>query len=385
MKKQKKKLRIGIDCRTLLSPEKGEKAGVGHYTYYLLKYLLRQDRVNDYVLFVDWRVPQLSLFRKKNIRVVQFPFSEYKKYLPYAYSQFLVAATIAKEKLDAYHSPANVIPLHYKGKSVLTVHDLAIYEHPAWFPSGQDFSTKVLVPKSIARAEKIIAVSESTKKSIIKRFHVPEKKIQVIYEAFEGEPKVSKRAREWVRKKYSIHDKFFFYIGTLEPRKNLEAVVSVFDDLLRKDYKKYKNWQFIIAGAKGWKYEKLFEAIRKAKNGHIRHIGYVPHKEKMALLAAADFFVFPSLWEGFGLPVLEAMGLGTPVLTSKVSSLPEISGKAALLVDPAKISSVKKGLVQMLQNPALRRSLGKKGKAQSRRFSWARTAKETIKIYESVA
>lgn len=377
-------MRIGIDCRTILSPERGEKAGVGHYTYYLVKHLLQLDRKNQYVLFFDWRYPDPREFIRKNVKTVHFPFSQYKKYLPFAYSHLLIAATLAREKLDVYHSPANVIPLNYKGKSVLTVHDLAIYEHPSWFPNHQSFATKVLVPQSIKKANKIIAVSHSTKESIIKLFHISPQKISVIYEGFAKEPKVNLREIRKIKKKYEIKDKYLFYIGTIEPRKNLETVVHAFDGLLRKNYKKYKKWQFIIAGAKGWKYEELFEAIRKTKTGHVKFISYIPHKEKIALLKGADFFVFPSLWEGFGLPVLEAMSLGTPVLTSNLSSLPEVAGSAALMVNPYKVKEITAGLKKLLDSSVKRRKLKKLGLKQARKFSWKKCSQQTLKIYDEV-
>lgn len=385
MKKKKNKIRIGIDCRTILSPQLGEKAGVGHYTYYLVKTLLEIDKMNEYVLFFDFRCPNPKEFRQKNVKIVHFPFSQYKKYLPFGYSHLLIAATLSRENLDLYHSPANVIPLNYSGPSVLTVHDLAIYKHPSWFPPQQGFSTKVLVPKSIEKASKVIAVSESTKKSIKQLFKTPNQKIEVVYEGFAQEKKkITKREIANIKNKFKIENKFIFYIGTLEPRKNLAAAIRAFDNLLNKNYQKYKDYQFIIAGAKGWKYDDIFEAIKNSKSGHVRYINYVSHKEKVALLQEASCFVFPSLWEGFGLPVLEAMSLGTPVITSNLSSLPEVAGKAALLVNPRKVNELQKALEKILSSTKIQKSLSQKGRKQSRKFSWKKCARQTLKIYEKI-
>lgn len=379
-------MRIGIDCRTILAPKLGEKAGVGHYTYYLVKYLLALDKKNEYVLFFDFRCPNPAEFRRKNVKIVHFPFSQYKKYLPFGYSHLLIAAALGKEQLDVYHSPANAIPLNYKGKSVLTVHDLAIYDHPEWFPPKQEFSTRVVVPKSVYRAAKIIAVSKSTAESIERIFKIPKDKIRVIYEGFaKNNKKISSKEIKQIKKKFKLNDKYIFYVGTLEPRKNLASAIQAFDNLLNAHYKKYQGYQFVIAGAKGWKYDDIFTAIAKSRSGYVKYINYISHKEKLALMQSAACFIFPSLWEGFGLPVLEAMSLGTPVITSKLSSLPEVVDKAGLLVNPNKALEIEKALAKLLNSSTLRKSLAKKGIQQAKKFSWKKCAKETLKIYQNIA
>ena len=158
-------MRIGIDCRTILNPKSGEQAGVGHYTYYLVKNLIKQDKKNKYVLFFDWRFKEFNEFKQKNVIIKNFPFSQYNKFLPFAYSHMLISASLVKASLDVFHSPISSLPLTYTKKSIITVHDLAIYKNPSWFPS-QIFSTKLLVPQSLRKADKIIAVSNSTKKDL---------------------------------------------------------------------------------------------------------------------------------------------------------------------------------------------------------------------------
>ena len=162
-------MKIGIDCRTILNPGKGEQAGIGHYTYYLVKKLLKIDHKNKYVLFFDNRISnkavKLIVGKSKNVQIKFFPFYYYKNYLPTAYSQILVGAFINREKLDLFHSPANIIPPRYIGKVIVTIHDLAIYKNPSWLPSNflpkQTAAAKALVAKSLRRANKIIAVSAS--------------------------------------------------------------------------------------------------------------------------------------------------------------------------------------------------------------------------------
>ena len=377
-------MRIGIDCRTILSPELGEKAGVGHYTFYLVKNLLGIDKKNEYVLFFDHRFPNTKEFKQKNVKIVHFPFSQYKKYMPYGYAHLIVSAVISRENLDIFHAPANTIPLSLDIPSVLTVHDLAIYKHPSWFPPKQNFSTKYLVPRSVKKAKKIISVSNSTKKDLKSVFKAKEKDIKVIYEGFEKEKKISQNKINKVKRKFRTGDNFVFYIGTVEPRKNLDLLVRAFDNLVCSDHKKYKDYKLIIAGQKGWKFDKFFSAVKKVKCGRVHYINYVTHEEKVALLSSATCFAFPSLFEGFGLPVLEAMSLGTPVITSDVSSLPEVAGKAAVLVNPKQVKSIEKALSQVLRLKTKRTSLIKKGKKQAKIFSWKKCARETLKVYQQV-
>ena len=183
-------MKIGIDCRTILNPGKGEQAGIGHYTYYLVRKLLKIDHKNEYVLFFDNRIDnqavKLLVGGNKNVQVKFFPFYYYKNYLPTAYSQILVGAFINREKLDLLHSPANILPPRYEGRAVVTIHDLAIYKNSSWLPSNflpkQTSAAKILVAKSLRQVDKIIAVSEHTKKDIIKLFNIPAKKIKVIYQ-----------------------------------------------------------------------------------------------------------------------------------------------------------------------------------------------------------
>lgn len=377
-------MRIGIDCRTILSPEKGEKAGVGHYTYYLVKYLLQQDKKNTYVLFFDHRSPKLKEFRHKNTEIVFFKYSEYKKYLPYAYSHVMSAQVLNKANLDVFHSPANVIPMQYRKPSVVTIHDLAIYYHPEWFPPKQDFSIKVLVPNSLQRADHIIAPSQSTAKDVRKLFKIPTKRISVIYEGFERGKVPNTLNIRRALKKWHVAERYLFYIGTLEPRKNIAGIIEAFDDLAMRQAKKYKNVQLVIAGAKGFKFQENYNAIKNAKSGRIRYVGYVTPSEKIALLSGADGFLFPSLYEGFGLPALEAMNYGTAVITSNGSSLPEVVGKAAVLVNPKSQRSIQLGIDKVIFRKATRDSLVRKGKQQAKKFSWKKCAKETLKVYEQV-
>jgi len=383
-------MRIGIDCRTILNPGRGEYAGVAHYTYYLLKHLLRIDPLHNYVLFFDSRTSseRTQEFEHPNARIVHFPFSQYRRFLPLTYSHILITGVLLKQRLDLYHAPATSLPLTYTGRSVVTVHDLAIYKYPKFFPA-QHLSTKLVVPRSIKRAKRIIAVSEATKQDLETHFHVSPKKIRVIYEGFSREPDHSLGARErvsdgWVdvKQKYAL-DKYLLFLGTIEPRKNLANLIKGFSSVAQ--HPAMKKVDLVLAGAQGWKYGDVLKALSESKLGRrIRYLGYVMHQEKMQLMENALAFVFPSLYEGFGLPVLEAMSLGTPVITSNVSSLPEITGPAAVYITPQKSKEIGQAIERMVRSPSLRKKLRLEGQRRAAMFTWEAAAKETLRVYNEV-
>jgi len=379
-------MRIGIDCRTILNPKAGEQAGVGHYTYYLVKNLLALDKKNEYVLFFDPWAINIKEFEQKNVSLRIFPFFKYKRYLPFSYSHLLISSFLEREKLDVYHAPANIIPLNYGKPSVVTVHDLAIYDHPEWFPTkfftNQAFSTKILVPKSLRKAKKIIAVSENTKKDIRRLFRIAASKIEVVYEGVSRE----KPSLSFIKlqKKFGLRKNYFFFVGTLEPRKNIVRLIHAFYALVSSGK---IDRQLVLAGNLGWNFKEILAAInqvnKKQKNS-LKYVGYVDHEEKWSLLKNAFCFVFPSLYEGFGLPVLEAMSQKTPVITSDISSLPEVAGKAALLVHPENTGEIAEAMVKMASDRKLGQEMSEKGFSRAKDFSWEKTAEETLAIYKSV-
>lgn len=378
-------MRIGIDCRTILNPQgSGEHAGVGHYTYYLVKHCLEVDRTNEYVLFFDHRVRESPFPEAPNVRFCFFPFFQLKKYLPFAYSHIFLPFIIQRHHCDVFHGPANVIPIGYHGRSVVTVHDLAIYRNPSWFPSGQNFSTKTLIPKSLQRANRIIAVSESTKKDIQKFFHIPSSKIRVIVEGVEQSDLGGNEIDPRPIQRFDIQKPYILFIGTLEPRKNLERLVRSFA-ILKDDSeiaKQFPNLSLVLAGLRGLGIEDLLAAIRNNPwwdNIHV--LGYVSHDEKSALFANASVFAFPSLWEGFGLPILEAMNAGVPVLTSKVSAIPEVAKDAAFFIDPNDIKDISRGLKKVLSPSPLRKDLIERGYLRAKKFQWEDIARQTIAVY----
>lgn len=376
-------MRIGIDCRTILNPKSGEYAGVGHYTYYLVKNLLKVDKKNEYVLFFDWRVKDTREFEQKNVKIKRFPFSQYKKFLPFAYSHMLISAYLIKEGLNVYHSPACVLPLTYPKKCVITVHDLAIYINPDWFPS-QIFSTRLLVPQTIRKADKIIVVSESTKKDLKELFNAKAKKVVVIHEGVSVEKIPIKSKKIDGINKFKLWPNYILFIGTLERRKNLVNLARAYKKLITWD-KKFEKYQLVIAGNEAWKSEEIHDEVRELKlNNFVKFLGYVTHNEKIDLIKKAVCLVSPSSYEGFGLVLVEAMALGTPIITSDISSMPEVVGKAGILIDPEKEEEIAKTLKKLLSNKELQNKLSRAGLERVKDFSWEKCALETVKVYESL-
>ncbi len=376
-------MRIGIDCRTILNPASGERAGVGHYVDGLVTALIEHYPDAEFVLYFDYRARDISGFARKNVKVKYFPFSQYGKYLSFGYSHMLITAYLLKEGLDVLHVPAGSIPFTYPKKVVYTVHDLAIFKHPEWFPSSF-ISRNVLVPQTIRKADAIISVSASTARDLKHLFNVPAKKITVVHHGFDVKKIPLKRRANETIEKFKLPKRYLFFVGTIEPRKNVEILMQAFMHL-QETQPALHDVALVIAGQLGYHGDKTMQSLMalKAKRA-IRYVGYVTHNEKVELLRHATAFVFPSLYEGFGLPVLEAMALGTPVIASRTSSMPEIAGTAALFVDPKNPKDIARAMRDVLTKPAVAQRLRDVGPKQAQHFSWQRCAEETMAVYRKV-
>lgn len=381
-----KPLRIGIDCRSMLNPLAGERAGVGHYTFHLVRALLTIDRLNEYVLYFDHRMPRAVSddFEGPNVTVRRLPFSRYRRFLPFAYSHLLLAAYLTRDRLDVFHATANVMPLSYGRPTVVTIHDLAIYQHPEWFPS-QIASTRLLVPQTVRKAAAIIAVSKATKRDLLSLFNVPAKKVQVVYEAADTDLlKLRDRATD-VLVTYKLPPKFFLYVGTIDARKSLPTLIQAWQRLQQLRPMVLDGTALAIAGGVGYRGQEVMDMIKLQKTKSIRYLGYLPHNHKIKLMKLAAAFVFPTRYEGFGLPILEAMQIGTPVITTNTSSIPEVTGQAALLFEPEDVDGLAELMRKILSRPALAKKLSHDGQKQARHFSWERTARETLAVYRRAA
>jgi glycosyltransferase involved in cell wall biosynthesis len=285
------------------------------------------------------------------------------------------------EPFDIFHGSNFITYKTKRAKSVLTVHDLAFLQFPEVASKETYRHHSLWLPYSINKADHIIAVSQCTKEDIIRCYGVPSQKISVIYLAADDQiQKECKPLSEKVRKKYNLPKDYALYVGTIEPRKNIPFMLEGFA-LAKKRYK--FPHKLVIAGAKGWKYEKVYETLEKYQlHNEVIFTGYVEDEDLPSIYKNADVFLFPSRYEGFGIPVLEAMQCGVAVIASNVSSLPEIVGKAGRLVSLKNIEEFIDSIGELLTNETKRKEYEEAGKFQAQLFSWKKTASETLAVYE---
>lgn len=298
-----------------------------------------------------------------------------------------LAHEVTRRRPDVLFVPAHVIPFVIPASrlpaSVVTVHDLGYHAFPETHTWQQRLSIEGGTRWSVHVAQRVIAVSQATADDLTARYHAPAQRIRVIYEAPAQTTIVTHDQMAAVRQRYGLKHPYALFIGTIQPRKNVARLLQAYDWLYRNTP---VSWDLVFAGAPGWLSDSLYE--RAASLGlaqHVRFLGYVPDDDLPALLKGALFFSFPSLFEGFGLPVLEAQSYGVPVLTSNNSSLPEVAGDAALLVDPTDVDAIANAMLRLSQDEVLRQQLIEAGYANVRRFSWEKAAQETMAVLKEAA
>ncbi len=385
IKKQKKKeqLSIGINIRFIQTTI----SGIGKYVLELVKALAQKDAENKYYLYEYNHTKVIYPVEKENFSYVVPKFSTKVRSMRIFLEQFLFSWYIKKQELDVFHGPSFMLPVFKpKGtKCIITVHDLTFLRYPESFTFETKIYYKLFFKRSIDNADMIIADSEATKDDLMLYFHVPKNKIKVVYlgvdKAFTQI--VDKSSVEEVQKKYTLPKKFFLFTGLLSPRKNIEGALRAFNSL-RADV--YKDYHFVIVGGKGWLYESIFRFVQEHNlKERVHFTGYIDAADLPVLYTLAEALVFPSFYEGFGLPILEAMACGCPVITSNVSSMPEVAGDAALLIDPKNTQEIADAMEKMVSGKKLRKQLVEKGYEQAKKFTWEKTAEETLALYKQVA
>jgi glycosyltransferase involved in cell wall biosynthesis len=283
---------------------------------------------------------------------------------------------------DVFHSTEHLLMPLRRTPTVLTVHDLIYHLFPAHHKRLNYWYLNLAMPLYVRRASHVITVSENTRRDLIRLYGTPAEKITVVYEApSPGFKPPLETHIQTVRREYQLPARYLVTLGTIEPRKNLPRLVEALAALRRDD----PGLRLVVIGAKGWLYEGFFRAIDAFDQADAVILpGYVPDEDLPALLGGALAAVQPSLYEGFGLPVLEAMACGTPVACSATSSLGEVAGDAAITFDPVEVDDMIAALQRLAADPALRDSLREKGLRRAAQFSWARTAAETWAVYEGV-
>ena len=290
---------------------------------------------------------------------------------------------LKKLNIDLLHSPVFVSPRNYKGKGVLTIHDTTFITHPQYHIPSKRIYFKWGIPRSVNKNDKVIAISQNTKKDLIKLF--PDCKNKFVYIPY-GVKKIffnglsPKKVKEF-NKKYDLPDKYLLYVGVLEPRKNIEGIIKAFLNI----HQRIPEYKLLLAGRRGWYDNEIFNLIKEHNlQNKIIHIGHVEYDMLPHLYKKASIFLYPSFYEGFGMPVLEAMASGCPVITSNISSTKEVAKDAAYLVNPNNIDEISKGILKILKDEKFRSKIIERGLKRANEFSWKEVAKKTQKLYLGV-
>ena len=368
-------MRVAIDARKL------HDFGIGTYIRNLLRHLARIDRENEFVLLCQEPDMGVAATLGQNFRTVLEPSDNYS-----IAEQIHVPWVLMREKPDVYHAPHYVLPVAVRSRSVVTIHDCIHLMFPQYLPNRAAYAyARGAMWSAARRSDRILTVSEASKRDILHFFNVPPEKISVVYNAIDERiwEEQAPEDIERVRERFQLDQRFVLYAGTIKPHKNLVRLIEAFAELRKGEFEELK---LLIIGDEISKLPALRRAVHSQKlHKHVRFLGFLPDETLAALYRLASVFVFPSLYEGFGLPPLEAMASGTPVVTSNVSSLPEVAGDAAVLVDPYDVGSIVEGMRRVLSDPALASEMRRKGLIRARDFSWERSVARTHEIYRLVA
>jgi glycosyltransferase involved in cell wall biosynthesis len=366
---------IGFEASAL----RGPKSGVGYYTESMLAAIMQLEPQHNYVLFSnremesDWKPlasESVHIGRGFPVRAV--------------WMQAQLPGTLRRVKPDLCHFTNYLAPLSVPCPYVVTMYDMSVFLTPRMHSFKKMVLDRTLIPHVARRAGAILTISQSARRDILKCLRVPREKVRVVMGAASPrfQPVSAIAQREEARARAGLTDPYILYVGTIEPRKNLPRLVQAFAQLKREGI----PHKLAIVGQQGWQVEPLHREIaRLGIAGDVVFSGYVPADDLPALYSAADAMAFPSLYEGFGLPVIEAMACGAPVVTSNSSSLTEVAGDAAMLIDPLSVESIAGGLRRVLCEPGVRDELARRGPERASYFTWEKTARATISVYESVA
>jgi glycosyltransferase involved in cell wall biosynthesis len=376
-------MRIGIDARFY----GGEQSkGLGRYTQKLIENLARLDKQNEYYIFLQEQEYKTWNINTDNFNRILAPYHWYS-----LTEQLFLPLKIKNVELDFMHFPHFNVPLFYNGPFIVTIHDLIISRFPTerattlgpWLYKIKQVAYHRVIKHAAEAACKIITVSNYSKQDIVDYFKLPEQKIAVTYEA--ADLKEVKEVPEEEKKKvlshYKINAPFILYVGNAYPHKNLEILLEVVKIMKKK---KELNWKLILVGKKDYFYQRLEQlAWAMDVEKDVVFTGFVPDHDLPALYQEAIAYIFPSRYEGFGLPPLEAMSNGTPVLSSKQACLPEILGDAALYFEYQDVYGIINQIEKIIKNQNnIRRDLITRGLKKVREYSWERMARQTLRIYE---
>jgi glycosyltransferase involved in cell wall biosynthesis len=381
-------VRIGIDYTAAVR----QGGGIGRYTRNLIRALAELDAENRYRLFVaggrrqgvgseDW---------PSNYRVRSIPVSDRLMHIFWQRLRVPVPMQVVTGPLDLFHSPDFVLPPLGRTPAVVTVHDLSFLRVPDCYVPAFRGYLETAVTRAVRRADRILADSASTRQDLVELLAVEPERVTVLYPGVESrfQPVRNAEVLERVRLRYALPERFILSLSTLQPRKNFAGLVKGFGTLVRKKgfAKDWADLQLVIVGGEGWMFEDTFSAVAETGlEDRIHFTGFVDDHDLPALYSLASVFAFPTRYEGFGLPVLEAMACGTPVVTTDNSSLPEIVGDAGLLVDAGDFEALAVAMEELLVDLELRARLSRAGLERSGQFKWDLAAAQLMTEYQRFA
>ncbi|MFA6296658.1 MAG: glycosyltransferase family 1 protein [Patescibacteria group bacterium] len=375
-------MRIAIDARFFGPFGKG----LGRYTEKLIKYLEKVDQKNDYTIFLrkenfDYYIVENKNFKKELADFKWYTLNEQRN----------MPKVLKKGNFDLVHFPHFNVPLFYKGDFVVTIHDLILLDFPTKRTTTlgpikyalKNMAYKKVISSAVKKAKKVITVSEYTKKRLIEHFDLDDDKIVVTYEACEKiHPEKEVINKDFLRM-HKIEKNYLLYVGNAYPHKNLERLLKVFKNLRKDNF----DYQLVLVGKNDYFYQRLQDLAKELgllDSNQVVFYGFAKDSDLATLYQNASLYVFPSFIEGFGLPPLEAMSYGLPVVTSKTSCLPEILGDAAQYFDPKIEKDIADVILNVINDNILKEEMKSKGLEQVKKYSWERCAKETLDVYESL-
>jgi glycosyltransferase involved in cell wall biosynthesis len=352
------------------------RVGVGQYAFHLLVNLYKLDKNNNYIIYL--KESPLTDLPKPNSHWQYRVFGPKKLWTKFALPIYLFTQ---KEKLDLFYSPSHYSPQLSPFPTIPTIHDLGYIKFQDQFTKKDLYQLINWTKRSILKAKKIITVSQFSKTEIQKEYNVADSKISIAYNGVDNPLEFSNKDSLKVLKKFSINKPYFLYLGTLKPNKNIPFLIKSFAKFLKDN--KNLDYLLVIAGKKGWLYEEIFKTV-KAENikDKVIFTDYINELEKWVLYKNADSLILPSLYEGFGIPVIEAMKVGTPVLASNIPVLNEVIDKAGLFFNPTNINDLSKKMLQIIKMN--KKELAKLGQIQSNKFTWQNTAKSVIDVFKNI-
>ena len=366
-----------------LQPCFGVRSGIGTYTFEIAKRLCSDGGIefqgnvfnfagrNDLSQVLDVLPPHMAATNKL------MPYGVFRRIwhtVPISYDSLFPHA-------DITHFFNYIVPPHIKGTVINTVYDMAYKLYPKTLNPRNLARITRDIRYSVERSQCIVTISESAKREILQEFDLDEKAVQIIYPSFS--PLTSALPLEQLKTRFGITGAYILFLGNLEPRKNIERLLSAFAHLTREVLPDY---QLVVAGQKGWLFDGIFRTVEQLHlEDRVIFTGYISAEEKSTLYRHAALFAFPSLYEGFGIPILEAMSVGAPVLCSNTSSMPEVAGDAAVLVDPLDVEDIADGMYRLLTDDALRAEKIAAGYTQAAKFSWDDSAQKLMELYLSLS